>query len=293
MKVSSFLLCFLIAVYVMLMIPFTGYMNSRPIAVKLGYMPDAKILKLVAGDYKQLLAHQAVVRVLFYFGSIVDPSKRSVQNKPDFFHMFTTIQQAVRLDPYNMDAYYFAQAGFTWELRRIKEVNDILDYGMKYRTWDAQLPFYAAFNCAYFQKDFRSASKYMKMAAELSGDPLYTNLAARYFHEAGMAAVGLAFIEQMEKTVIDPKVKRLYRLRREALLGVQVIEHALKEYRQRYGHNPDGIITLVSTGYLDKVPSDPYGGSFYLTLEGTVRSTSKFAFARENLSESSRTPDKE
>lgn len=285
MKSKSLSLCLLSVIYFLIIFPFTSYMNSRPVAIKLGFMPEAKVLKLIAGDYRQILAQNAVVRVLFYFGSLVEPSERTVHNRPDFFQMFTTLQQAVRLDPYNMDAYYFTQAAFTWELRRIKEVNDILDYGMEFRTWDAQLPFYAAFNCAFFQKDYTAASKYMKMAAERSGDPLYTNLAARYFHEAGQTTVGLAFIEQMDKTSIDPRVKKLYRLRKEALQGVQIIESAAEKFHQHHGQAPESIDQLESSGYIDKLPVDPYGGHFYLTPEGSVRSTSKFAFAKSGVTE--------
>lgn len=254
-------------------------MNSRPIAIKLGLMPEAKLLKVAAADYKQLLAQQAVVRVLFYFGSLVDPAARVVTTTPDFFRMFTTLQQSVLLDPYNMDAYYFTQAAFTWELHKIKEVNNLLDYGMKYRTWDPLLPFYAAFNCAYFNKDYLSASKYMKMAAERSKEPLFTNLAARYFHEAGLTEIGIAFVEQMDKTTIDPRIKKLYRLRRDALRAVQLIESALQNYKTHVGRPPVEIEQLVSGGYLEKVPDDPYGGRFYLASDGRVRSTSKFALA--------------
>lgn len=267
------------------MVPFAGYMNHRPVAIKLGYMPEARILKLTAGDFKQLLAHHAVVRVLFYFGSLLESSERNVPIKPDFFRMFTTLQQAIRLDPYNMDAYYFTQAAFTWELRKIKEVNDMLDYGMKYRTWDADLPFYAAFNCAYFQKDYAKASGYMKLAAERSNYPLFTNLAARYFYEAGQTATGLAFLEQMEKNALDPKIKKIYRIRREALQETQRVEQALRDYRVQHGRLPSSIEQLKDGGYLDKLPVDPYGGRFYLAPDGSVRSTSKFAFARSSSSQ--------
>jgi hypothetical protein len=278
-NVRTLLFAVLVCGYGLVIVPFAGYMNSRPIAIKLGLMPDAKLLKLATADYKQLLAQQSVVRVLFYFGSLVDPSTRNVNVVPDYFRMFTTLQQAALLDPYNMDAYYFTQAAFTWELRKIKEVNNLLDYGMKYRTWDPQLPFYAAFNSAYFNKDYTSASKYMKMAAERSGDPLYTNLAARYFHEAGLTTIGLAFIEQMDRNTKDPRIKKLYHLRSEALRAVQRIEMALQNYKQHVGRLPVEIEQLESSGYLDKIPKDPYGGRFYMTPDGRVRSTSKFALA--------------
>ena len=46
--------------------------------------------------------------------------------------MYKTLQTAAKFDPYNSDAYYFAQAAFTWEVGRAKEVNQMLDYGMKH-----------------------------------------------------------------------------------------------------------------------------------------------------------------
>lgn len=273
----------LLVAYGVLITPFARHMNNRPVAVRLGYMPHSSVLKLAFADYKQLLAQHSVVRVLFYFGTLIDPDKRNVKDKPEFFHMFETLQHAVRLDPYNMDAYYFTQAAFTWELRKIKEVNDILDYGMAYRTWDAQLPFYAGMNAAYFLKDYAAASRYMKMAAERSGDPLYINLAARYLYESGQTKVGLAFIALMEKNVLDPRIKQLYRMRREALQQVNLIEQALQSYHRDHAKVPAKLELLVEAGYLAKPPVDPYGGRFYLTRDGFVRSTSKFAMVMNEI----------
>ncbi|MFZ2950171.1 MAG: hypothetical protein WA003_11850 [Desulfuromonadaceae bacterium] len=273
----------LMVAFGLVIVPFTHHMNNRPVAVKLGYMPHSIVLKLAFGDYKQLLAQHSVVRVLFYFGTLIDPDKRNIKDTPEFFHMFSTLQHAVRLDPYNMDAYYFTQAAFTWELRKIKEVNDMLDYGMEYRTWDAQLPFYAGMNAAYFLKDFSAASRYMKIAAERSGDPLYVNLTARYLYESGQTKVGLAFIKLMEKNILDPRIKQLYRMRREALHQVDLIEQALQRYRRDHAKLPAKLESLVEAGYLDEPPIDPYGGRFYLTPEGFVRSTSKFAMVLDEI----------
>lgn len=272
--------CVFCLAYALLIGPFSNQMNMRPVAVRLGYMPHATVLKLAFSDFKQLLAQQAVVRVLFYFGTLIDPDRRAVKTVPEFFHMFTTLQHAVRLDPYNMDAYYFTQAAFTWELRKIREVNDMLDHGMEFRTWDAQLPFYAGMNAAYFLKDYATAARYLQLAAKRSGDPLYTNLAARYLYEAGQTKTGLAFLDVMEKNVLDPRIKKLYRMRREALQQVDLIEQAVATYRKKYTRAPTDIETLIAAGYLAKAPKDPYGGYFYLTSEGIVRTTSKFALVQ-------------
>lgn len=267
----------LVFAYTLVMFPFCSYLKSRPVAVKLGYMPEAEAMRVIASDQRYLLAQFAVDRVLFYFGSLFMLEGKREEVQPEYFNMFTTLQKALKLDPYNLDAYYFAQAAFTWELRRIKEVNNLLEYGMKYRTWDAQLPFYAGFNAAYFQKDYRSASVFMRRAAEISHNPLYTTLAARYFYESGQSALGTAFLSTMEKSAKDPKIKKIYHLRRQALEAVQVISDAVARYHVAFKQAPTDIGSLVSSGLLHRVPIDPYGGKFYLDGDGKVRSTSKFS----------------
>ncbi|HEY5974967.1 MAG TPA: hypothetical protein VIU41_09505 [Geobacteraceae bacterium] len=268
----------LVLIYLLIIPPFTAYLKERPVTVKLGYLPEAQVLKVALADYRNLLAQYAVVKVLFYYGTLVEQFEHKVKQQPEYFNMFKTMQTAIKLDPYNMDAYYFTQAAFTWELQRVKEVNNMLDYGMKYRTWDYQLPFYAGFNAAYFQKDYKAAARYMQKAAELSGQSLFTNLAARYFYEAGQTGLGLLFLETMERGAKDENVRRLYTVRREALAGVAKIEKAVGEYRTKRGRTPAKLQDLVDADFLREIPRDPYGGSFYIDMDGSVKSTSKFAF---------------
>jgi tetratricopeptide (TPR) repeat protein len=272
----------LLCSYLFLIVPFTDYMKNRPVALKLGYMPEAEVLKLTLGDYRYLAAQIAVVKVLFYFGSLVERVEHQVSLPPEYFNMFKTLQTAVKLDPYNMDAYYFTQAAFTWELRRIKEVNDMLDYGMEYRTWDYNLPFYAGFNAAYFLKDYKTAAEYMEKAARISGEPLFTNLAARYFYEAGVSDLGIIFLDTMQKGARDAKVRNIYELRKTALLAVKRIEEGVKRFMEVHSRQPRDLAELVSTGIMRDIPADPYGGKFYLDERGAVRSTSKFAFGGKN-----------
>ncbi|GFO57953.1 hypothetical protein GMST_02780 [Geomonas silvestris] len=267
----------LLLLYALVVVPFTTYMRQRPVALKLGYTPAGEALRLVASDQRYLLAQLAVDRVLFYFGSLFTKDGHRVSTPPEYFNMFATMQSALKLDPYNMDAYYFTEAAFTWELKRIREVNNMLDYGMKYRTWDAQLPFYAGFNAAYFSKDYRTASLYMQKAAELSGNPLYTTLASRYFYEAGQSALGITFLRAMEQSAKDAKVKKIYQVRRKALEGITVISDALNRFREARHTLPPDLKTLVREGFLSRIPEDPYGGTFYLDSKGKVVSSSKLA----------------
>lgn len=274
---SVFVLC-----YATLVPPFFGSLQGRPSAVKLGPPPNAKILRAASGEFAPLYAECQIVKVLFYFGTLIEELKENVIIQPEFFNMFKTMESSVILDPYNMDAYYFSQAAFTWELGRAADVNSLLDYGMKYRNWDYWLPFYAGFNSAYFLKDYQSAADYMKRAAEISGDPLFTKLAARYFYEAGRADLGMVFLDTMISGAKDDAVKISYQMRKEALSAVKVIEAALKRYQGDFAGSTVSLKTLVLEGYLSRIPDDPYGGNFYIDSAGRVRSTSKFSLKRSD-----------
>jgi hypothetical protein len=268
----------LLAAYCALIVPFTSYLKNRPVALKLGTLPEAEVLRIFAADQKRLVAEYAVVKVLFYFGSLYEANQNRIKVRPEYRGMFKTMETAVKLDPYNLDAYYFTQAAFTWELGRARDVNRVLDYGMKYRTWDYQLPFYAGFNAGYFLKDYKSAARYMKRAAELSGNDLFTTLASRYFHQAGEEELGILFLDTQVKTAKDPKVKRAYQTRSEALKAVQLLKEAVARYRERKGAAPRELQDLVRGGVLSSLPEDPYGGRFYLNEKGEIASTSNFAF---------------
>lgn len=274
---KSVLLFILIVVYGIVILPFTTELSKRPIAVKLGFFPNAEIVKLVVGDQQYIVSEYATLKVIMYFGSLVEHLKNKVYIQPEYENMIGTLKTASKLDPWNADIYYFSQAAFVWELRKVSDVNSLLDYGIRHRTWDDQLPFFAGFNAAYFLKDYAAAAEYMKRAAEISKNPLVTNLAARYFYESGQEEVGIKVIEYIQQRTMDVRLSRLYLLRKEALTAVLTIKQAISKYTQKFNTSPHSVDELLSSGMLDSLPVDPYGGSFYIDKHGTVRSTSKFS----------------
>jgi hypothetical protein len=260
-----------------IMPPMAESMRQKPVEIKLGYLPNPQALKVMVADHAPLAAEYATVKVLFYFGTIVQKFTENVIIRPEFANMYRTLQTAVQLDPYNEDAYYFTQAAFTWELGRIKEVNQMLEYGMRFRTWDYWLPFYAGFNYAYFLKEYDRAATYMQRAAEISGNPLFTKLTARYFYESNQTAMGLSFLDTAIANTKDPALKKTYEYRRDALLAVARFEQAMQRFAREQGRPVKNLHELVTSGILDKMPEDPYGGEFYLDADGRIRSSSQFA----------------
>lgn len=268
----------LIICYILFILPFASYLKNRPVAVKLGYVPSAEVLRVTVGDQKLLVAHAAVVKVLIYYGTLVENFYNKIDLPAEHHNMYKTLQTAVKLDPYNSDAYYFSQGAFTWEVGRAQDVNNMLDYGMKYRTWDYTLPFFAGFNSAYFLKQYEPAARYMKKAAEISGHPLLATLAARYYYESNKSELGVKFLEIMEKGAKDEQFRKWYRMRRTALQAVVSIQVAVSKFREQNGRLPKRIEELIEHGILKQLPEDPYGGQFYLDNSGNVLTTSKFAY---------------
>jgi TPR repeat protein len=156
---------------------------------------------------------------------------------------------------------------------------------MKYRVWDFYLPFFAGFNYAYFLKDYENAAKYYKRAADLNGDPLFANLAGRYMYESRQTNAAIAYLAAMEKGARSDAIKKSFRTRLTALLEVKKIETALDAYRREHGETEASVGDLLTGGYLQAPPVDPYGGQFFIDSFGQVRTTSKFAFSGGTPSE--------
>lgn len=268
----------LLLLYLTILFPFTSYMKNKPYVEKLGYLPKGEVIKYLAADQKEFIAATLVLKVLMYYGGLVDKSFNKLELPIDYPAMSRTLHAAVKLDPYNMDAYYFAQANFVWDAKQFKIVNELLEYGMRYRTWDYSLPFYAGFNSAYFLKDFAKAAQYYRKAGELSGSDLFISLAGRYLYESGRSDLAIAYLTTMEKGAQSMTIKKAFQIRLKALKEGQRIEFARDRYMQETGHLPVSVDELLQKGYLLEKPLDPYGGKFYLEPDGSVRSTSKFAF---------------
>jgi tetratricopeptide (TPR) repeat protein len=272
------LLIVLIACYLAVIRPFAGYMHRKPVVEKLGVFPRVEVFQFMAADQKQFVAASLVMKVMMYFGGLMDEEPAKYRVTPDYQTMSRVLHGAVRLDPYNMDAYYFAQAFLVWDVGAYKIANDLLDYGMRHRTWDLYLPFFAGFNSAYFLKDYASAARYYRKAADLSGEPLFATLAGRYMQKTGQTELAIAYLSTMAKTARNQSIKKSYEVRLKALEAVRVIEKARECYLRKNGRLPASVEALTTGGCLERIPADPYGGRFYFEPDGSVATTSNFAF---------------
>lgn len=272
------LLILLVVLYGLIEVPLAERMHQRAMAEKLGILPSTPALRLLSADQKTFAGAAIIIKVLMYFGGNTEKAPTGEAARVDYPAMSRAIHSALQLDPYNMDGYYFAQAIFVWDARKVEVANELLEYGMRYRTWDWYLPFFAGFNYAYFVKDYTKAAHMYRRAGELSGEPLFMKLAGRYLQQSGQTEMAIAYLSTMVKGTRNQAVKESFKVRLTAYQRVRIIEKAVEACKNASGKPPESIEELMKKGFLNKIPADPYGGTFYLNPDGTVATTSKFAF---------------
>jgi hypothetical protein len=274
--------------YLLILFPFAEHLTNRPLQIRVGYVPEAKVLKFITADQRYLAADWIIIKVLLYFGELMEKAqgKNIYASAPDYSGMFRILQTGLRIEPYNADAYYFAEAAYSWDVGQYRAVDSMLEYGMKYRTWDSQLPFFVGFNEAYFLKDYKTAAGYMKKAAEIAKDQQFATIAARYFYDAGENDLAILFLDVMRKSARNDNERKLYAYRLSALLAARDIQTAVSRYLHKEGHMPKSLAQLVIAGVIAAIPEDPYGGVFYLDGNGRVQTTSKFSIAGARKSHS-------
>lgn len=64
---------------------------------------------------------------------------------------------------------------------------------------------------------------------------------------------------------------------------VLYLEKAVERYKLKFGMMPKNLDKLVAYGIIKGIPSDPYGGKFYLDRKGSIKTSSKLAFEQKDL----------
>ena len=275
MKRKIAVLIILLLAFSALIGPFSTRMKNRPLIEKIGYLPDAIVLRIVSADQKPLAAAGLVFKTMMYYGGLPEGGQEK-SFSTDFAGMGQTLSTVTRLDPYNMDAYYFGQATLVWDLQHFAEANALLDYGMRYRDWDFYLPLFAGFNSAYFMKDYEKAAYYYRRVGDLTGSDYFMKLTGRYLYDIGETEQAIAYLTTMVEGTRNDAVRQGLSMRLEAFKAVRKIEVARDRFREEIGWLPKDLNVLLEGGFLEALPSDPYGGTFFIDEKGKVLSTSKF-----------------
>jgi hypothetical protein len=263
----------------------TSQQKQLPKAAVVSYLPPVSFLKIAAVGYKGLVSDYLFLKVYTFYGESLHRTAKPRITKDEWHWVIKELDAATDLDPYFSDPYYFANAFLTWEARMYTECNLLLEKGSLNRDWDERIPFFAGFNYYYFLNDGLKSFKYLTEASKRSGgNPLYDSLAARAAYRANKTEFAISYLEdQIQQADLQGQKGKTLDLERrlDVLKGIRQIEVAVESYKELFGTLPTTIGELTTSGLLRTIPADPYGGSFYISSDGSVKTTSNMAPAKK------------
>lgn len=270
------ILLLLLPVHILGLQAVTGEWKALPKGEDTSYVIPSPILKITSLEFDGLVSDFMFLRSIVFFGSILERGKINETKEWEWGWINDTLTASTDLDPYFLDPYYFGQAQLTWGANMIKETNTLLDKGSRYREWDWMLPFFIGFNNFYFLQDNEKASEYLMMASKRpDASPLLASLATRLAYKGRRTENAIVFLDEMLKREEDESVRKEYETRLKALRAILFLEQATALYNARFGYPPSSIKELVVQGVITQIPEDPYGGEFYIDLDGSIKTTSE------------------
>lgn len=248
--------------------------------VEAGYVFPSRFTRIMALGHKGLYADFLFLKTATFYGEKQIYQQAMTSEDLDF--LVAGLDAVTDLDPYFLDPYVLAEGTLTWSARRFEDANRLLEKGMKNRAWDWQLPYYLGFNHFYFLKDYNKGAEYLMEASRRPGSPNFLpQLAARLSYYGDQAKTGVLFLTGMVNQTDDERLKASLLRRKKALEGATALEEAIERYTKAHRKAPDNLNDLVSEGYIDRLPEEPYGGTWVILRTGRVFSTSKFVEGRK------------
>jgi hypothetical protein len=238
-------------------------------------LPRASLLRIagraflpVVADYYWLAAIQATgtAKTEDEYRDIADYAQLITDVDPDFGYVYRFAGVVV---PFN-------RGRETWV--NTKESTALLEKGVaRFPNWPL-LRTLLAYNYSVFQKEYLRAARLLEETARLPGAPSYLAfLATRLYAQGGSLDAASAFANQFAAKAEDPETRAAFERRKKeiALEGIlQTIDRAADRFKKRFGHPPDDLKELVSSGEMAAIPPDPLEGKLYLGGDGRAYSSS-------------------
>lgn len=281
------LLVILVMVHYFSLGKITAEAKLLPRGEEVAYVLPAPVLKITALEFHGLVSDLLFLRSLVFLGSTYERREEPPVKVWEWKWLYRVLDVSTDLDPYFLDPYYFGNANLTWGGGLITEANTLLEKGILHRSWDFLLPFYKGFNEFYFLGDNEKASESLMEASRRPGaSPLYASLAVKLAYKERRTENAILFQEYILDHTKEPELRKEYETRLNALRGLGYLEKALVEYKGRFGRYPRKIEELITKHIITEMPSEPYGGNYYIDQQGQVKTTSEsklMPFQRLNL----------
>jgi tetratricopeptide (TPR) repeat protein len=247
-----------------------GENRAREKAVEeMAYFPSGRFARQASLEFQSLAADFVWLRGIQYYGYHLMSDRKYEW----LGHVFDIL---VSLDPRFIGAYHFGAITMAWDAGKPHEAIEFLTRGMKANPLSWQIPFDAGFICYMLLRDYGRASVFFEVASKM---PNAWFILGRWAAIARAKAGDYQTAREMWLDILKGTENRALKalvVRQlknldlaEATDRLQKAVHRFEEDRRRL---PTGLRELVESGYIDRIPEEPFGGRFYLK-EGKVLTT--------------------
>jgi len=234
--------------------------NTQLIKIEeLAQLPSGEYLKPSMLGYQHLGADILWLRMLQVLGK-----KRNAGG--DYEWIYHAIDVITTLDPQYAYPYYVGGVVLTNLANRVDLSNRLLEKGHRENPGEWNLSFLLGYNHYFLLGDAAKGAQYIERAARTSGAPDFlAGLATRMYAEAGNPDVALQFLEALWKENHDLVLRENLETRAKEVLierDLRTLQRAVARYQKTQRRFPVSLTDLVSGGYLERIPEEPFGGSY-------------------------------
>jgi hypothetical protein len=235
------------------------------------FLPQAQVLRVAS------LGYHGVAADFLWIQAIQAMGEKKVTEEAGRW-IYRVLDILTTLDPKFVRAYEAGGLALCTLVVLPEESNALLEKGMKHNPDVWQLPFYLGINYYFEFGDDAKAAEYVARAARLPAAPAYlSGLAARLYVSAKAPQNAVELMASLYEQAADGEVRHVLEQRlKEAIVArdLQVLEEAIRRYRDRYSKQPDQLEDLVAQGALNALPRDPFGGRYLYDPSTQVVSSS-------------------
>jgi hypothetical protein len=225
------------------------------------YFPSGRFLKPAFIEYQELGSDVVWLRAIQYYGHHL-MTDRKFEWLGHIFEILT------RLDPSFIAAYHFGSITLAWDARNPKSAIELLRTGLETNPLNWQLPFDIGFIYYSLLDDYNAAGYYFLVASKLPDAwNILPRMSAFAYSRGGKREVSRQIWIDLYNQTNNQALKTL--AERNLILlkvdeDIEFLQTAIRKFNKEKNKYPKNLSELVQTGYLKKLPKDPWGGSYVL-----------------------------
>ncbi len=228
------------------------------------YLPEARYVKLVSFGFNYFASDVLWFQTINYFGKHYEGDK-------DYRWLYHMCDLVTELDGKKKYAYEFCGTLLSWEAKDAESSNRILSKAIEQLPEEWRYQYLRGFNHWYFLENRELAKEDLQRAAKLPGAPPFVaSIASRLIGDKDSLDTAIMFLKDLIDNTNDEHAKKSLKnkLKRAKLSKyLNYLQEKVDQFEMKYQRKLTDLNELVSSGFIEEIPKEPFKGSFLLDEE--------------------------